>query len=169
MAGHLNNTLALRPESAWEGIGSHAEHHGMSVLVSYSRAISQSDSHLCGPQVLCGLLLSIVFVQSHNGMEVYSGSKDFVTAQVSCCEHASRACGALHSAVCPQSGRGRFHSNSYFSVMASRSIQTACAGCRAGAYALLTGVGPQCRWCPRATSCQHRGQTGSQARTLHLV
>ncbi len=32
-------------------------------------------------QVLCGLLLSIVFVQSHNGMEVYSGAKDFVTAQ----------------------------------------------------------------------------------------
>jgi hypothetical protein len=29
-----------------------------------------------------GLLLSIVFVQSHNGMEVYSDQKDFITAQV---------------------------------------------------------------------------------------
>lgn len=44
--------------------------------------LSESDSHFCDAQVLCGLLLSIVFVQSHNGMEVYSGSKDFVTAQV---------------------------------------------------------------------------------------
>lgn len=29
-----------------------------------------------------GFLLSIVFVQSHNGMEVYSDTKDFITAQV---------------------------------------------------------------------------------------
>lgn len=34
------------------------------------------------PQVFSGFLLSIVFVQSHNGMEVYSDTKDFVTAQV---------------------------------------------------------------------------------------
>lgn len=33
-------------------------------------------------QMICGFLLSIVFVQSHNGMEVYSTEKDFVTAQV---------------------------------------------------------------------------------------
>lgn len=33
-------------------------------------------------QMICGFLLSIVFVQSHNGMEVYSSDKDFVTAQV---------------------------------------------------------------------------------------
>ena len=33
-------------------------------------------------QMICGFLLSIVFVQSHNGMEVYSSEKDFVTAQV---------------------------------------------------------------------------------------
>ena len=33
-------------------------------------------------QMVCGFLLSIVFVQSHNGMEVYSTEKDFVTAQV---------------------------------------------------------------------------------------
>jgi len=33
-------------------------------------------------QVFAGFLLSIVFVQSHNGMEVYSDEKDFITAQV---------------------------------------------------------------------------------------
>lgn len=33
-------------------------------------------------QMICGFFLSIVFVQSHNGMEVYSTEKDFVTAQV---------------------------------------------------------------------------------------
>lgn len=33
-------------------------------------------------QMTAGLLLSIVFVQSHNGMEVYSDQKDFITAQV---------------------------------------------------------------------------------------
>jgi acyl-lipid Delta6-acetylenase / acyl-lipid (9-3)-desaturase len=32
--------------------------------------------------VFSGFLLSIVFVQSHNGMEVYSDTKDFVTAQI---------------------------------------------------------------------------------------
>jgi hypothetical protein len=33
-------------------------------------------------QVFSGFLLSIVFVQSHNGMEVYCDTKDFVTAQI---------------------------------------------------------------------------------------
>jgi len=33
-------------------------------------------------QVFAGFLLSIVFVQSHNGMEVYNDEKDFITAQV---------------------------------------------------------------------------------------
>ncbi len=42
---------------------------------------TRGDAGQLRAQVLCGLLLSIVFVQSHNGMEVYSGAKDFVTAQ----------------------------------------------------------------------------------------
>ena len=33
-------------------------------------------------QVLSGFMLGIAFVQSHNGMEIYSDSKDFVTSQV---------------------------------------------------------------------------------------
>jgi acyl-lipid Delta6-acetylenase / acyl-lipid (9-3)-desaturase len=34
-----------------------------------------------GAQAACGLLLALVFVQSHNGMEVYTTTHDFVTAQ----------------------------------------------------------------------------------------
>lgn len=33
-------------------------------------------------QLICGVLLGIVFVQSHNGMTVYNAPTDFVTAQV---------------------------------------------------------------------------------------
>ena len=33
-------------------------------------------------QLICGVLLGIVFVQSHNGMAVYNAPTDFVTAQV---------------------------------------------------------------------------------------
>lgn len=33
-------------------------------------------------QLTCGVLLGIVFVQSHNGMAVYNAPMDFVTAQV---------------------------------------------------------------------------------------
>ena len=33
-------------------------------------------------QVMAGFMLAIVFVQSHNGMEVYMDKKDFVSAQL---------------------------------------------------------------------------------------
>eukprot|EP00892_Ulva_mutabilis_P007773 jgi/Ulvmu1/5368/UM022_0162.1 len=33
-------------------------------------------------QILAGFMLALVFVQSHNGMEVYMGGKDFVSAQL---------------------------------------------------------------------------------------
>jgi hypothetical protein len=33
-------------------------------------------------QFICGLLLSIVFIQSHNGMAVYSKPPDFYSAQI---------------------------------------------------------------------------------------
>lgn len=33
-------------------------------------------------ELLCGVLLSFVFIQSHNGMEVYSDARDFVSAQL---------------------------------------------------------------------------------------
>ena len=70
-------------------MGGYADHHGIRVIILHAGEISESDGRRRGAQVLCGLLLSIVFVQSHNGMEVYSGSKDFVTAQVSCIKCAS--------------------------------------------------------------------------------
>jgi len=38
-------------------------------------------AHILASQLFCGLLLSLVFVQSHNAMEVYSEVKDFMTAQ----------------------------------------------------------------------------------------
>jgi acyl-lipid Delta6-acetylenase / acyl-lipid (9-3)-desaturase len=33
-------------------------------------------------QIFAGFLLALVFVQSHNGMEVYMDRKDFVSAQI---------------------------------------------------------------------------------------
>ena len=33
-------------------------------------------------QLFCGILLGYVFIQSHNGMEIYSDGRDFVTAQL---------------------------------------------------------------------------------------
>ena len=82
------NSFATR-KSVGDGVGGYADHHGICVIILHSGAISESDGRLRGAQVLCGLLLSIVFVQSHNGMEVYSGCKDFVTAQVSYINYAS--------------------------------------------------------------------------------
>jgi acyl-lipid Delta6-acetylenase / acyl-lipid (9-3)-desaturase len=38
--------------------------------------------YVLASQVVCGALLSFVFVQSHNGMEVYAGGKDFYSAQI---------------------------------------------------------------------------------------
>jgi acyl-lipid Delta6-acetylenase / acyl-lipid (9-3)-desaturase len=33
-------------------------------------------------QIIAGFMMAIVFVQSHNGMEVYMDKKDFVSAQI---------------------------------------------------------------------------------------
>ena len=33
-------------------------------------------------QLFCGILLGYVFIQSHNGMEIYSDGRDFVTSQL---------------------------------------------------------------------------------------
>lgn len=58
-------------------------------------------------EVVGGLLLGFVFVQSHNGMEVYNEEKDFYTAQVCACVlprsplrfHHPPA--AIRSSLCP--------------------------------------------------------------------
>lgn len=33
-------------------------------------------------ELVCGILLGFVFIQSHNGMEVYSDSRNFVASQL---------------------------------------------------------------------------------------
>ena len=33
-------------------------------------------------QLFCGILLGYVFMQSHNGMEIYSDGRDFVSSQL---------------------------------------------------------------------------------------
>jgi hypothetical protein len=33
-------------------------------------------------ELFCGVLLGFVFIQSHNGMEVYNDSRDFVSSQL---------------------------------------------------------------------------------------
>ena len=33
-------------------------------------------------QFFCGILLGYVFIQSHNGMEIYSDGRDFVSSQL---------------------------------------------------------------------------------------
>ncbi|KAK9831972.1 hypothetical protein WJX81_004513 [Elliptochloris bilobata] len=67
----------------WGELGLIGLHYSWTAGVAFAcLAPMQAIAYLLLGQVLCGLLLSIVFVQSHNGMEVYSGSKDFVTAQV---------------------------------------------------------------------------------------
>ena len=33
-------------------------------------------------QFFCGILLGFVFIQSHNGMEIYSDRRDFVSSQL---------------------------------------------------------------------------------------
>lgn len=33
-------------------------------------------------ELFCGILLGFVFIQSHNGMEVYNDGRDFVSSQL---------------------------------------------------------------------------------------
>jgi len=42
----------------------------------------QSIGFVVASQMFSGFMLSLVFVQSHNGMEIYSGTKDFFSAQI---------------------------------------------------------------------------------------
>ena len=43
----------------------------------------QAAVFIAASEFLCGLLLGFVFVQSHNGMEVFSDNRDFVRSQLS--------------------------------------------------------------------------------------
>ena len=43
---------------------------------------AQACLHVLLCQLFCGILLGYVFIQSHNGMEIYSDGRDFVTSQL---------------------------------------------------------------------------------------
>ena len=50
-------------------------------LLAFGGNVFSSLAYVLAAQLACGLCLALVFVQSHNGMEVYSETKDFVSAQ----------------------------------------------------------------------------------------
>ncbi|KAK3241811.1 hypothetical protein CYMTET_48456 [Cymbomonas tetramitiformis] len=54
----------------------------MSVPLYAGLSIIQSVLFLVVAEMLSGFLLGFVFVQSHNAMEIYDGSKDFASAQL---------------------------------------------------------------------------------------
>lgn len=54
----------------------------MSVPLYAGLSIMQSVLFLVVAEMLSGFLLGFVFVQSHNAMEIYEGSKDFASAQL---------------------------------------------------------------------------------------
>ena len=77
-------TLILQEKkTGWDEMLCLAVHYGwyLGLVFSYL-SIPRGLLFVLMTQMICGFLLSIVFVQSHNGMEVYSTEKDFVTAQV---------------------------------------------------------------------------------------
>ena len=56
-------------------------------------------------EFFCGILLGYVFIQSHNGMEIYSDGRDFVSSQLASTRNVhgglfndwyATACGACH-------------------------------------------------------------------------
>ncbi|BBN15133.1 protein MpDES6 [Marchantia polymorpha subsp. ruderalis] len=67
----------------WAEKASLLGHYGASIGAAfYILPIPQAICWLFLSQLFCGALLSIVFVISHNGMDVYNDPRDFVTAQV---------------------------------------------------------------------------------------
>lgn len=60
-----------------------AAHYAIYLYVPFIRlSVAAAVAWAFGVQVAGGLFLGYVFVQSHNGMEVYSDAKDFATAQL---------------------------------------------------------------------------------------
>lgn len=54
---------------------------GLPLLAFGFSNVFSALAYVLAAQLACGLCLALVFVQSHNGMEVYSEMKDFVSAQ----------------------------------------------------------------------------------------
>lgn len=67
----------------WDELACLVVHYGWYLGLVFSQLpLAKALLFVLLTQMICGFFLSIVFVQSHNGMEVYSTEKDFVTAQV---------------------------------------------------------------------------------------
>lgn len=67
----------------WDELACLLVHYGWYLGLVFSQLpLAKAMLFVLLTQMICGFFLSIVFVQSHNGMEVYSTEKDFVTAQV---------------------------------------------------------------------------------------
>jgi fatty acid desaturase len=83
----VSHNLGPKPKKAgvqpWEELAMIGLHYGWYLGMVFSfLPIWKGLLFVVLSQVFSGFLLSIVFVQSHNGMEVYSDTKDFVTAQI---------------------------------------------------------------------------------------
>ena len=75
--------LLQSPKHGWDELACLAVHYTWYLGLVFSHlSLGKGLLFVLMTQMICGFFLSIVFVQSHNGMEVYSTEKDFVTAQV---------------------------------------------------------------------------------------
>lgn len=80
---HAYNMTSTKPAKGWMELGLLILHYAWSGGLAFSILPPlRAFLYLVLAQCLCGVLLGIAFVQSHNGMEVYSDKKDFVSAQV---------------------------------------------------------------------------------------
>lgn len=80
---HANDLSKVESSRGWQellGLGLHYSWY-LGMVFSWLPP-AKAVLFLVLSQMFAGFLLSIVFVQSHNAMEVYVGPKDFITAQM---------------------------------------------------------------------------------------
>eukprot|EP00803_Ostreobium_quekettii_P006432 evm.model.scf_162EXC.11 EVM.evm.TU.scf_162EXC.11 scf_162EXC:68504-69934(-) len=74
---------SMKDGKAWQELSFLGLHYAWYFgVVLCSLSPWKAAAYLVLSQVLAGFMLSFAFVQSHNGMEIYSDSKDFVTSQI---------------------------------------------------------------------------------------
>lgn len=80
---HACKITSLAPRKGWVEVALLIVHYLWYVGLAFlALPPLKAILYLLLSQGLCGFMLGIAFVQSHNGMEVYCDVKDFVTAQV---------------------------------------------------------------------------------------
>ncbi|GMH38546.1 hypothetical protein BSKO_06430 [Bryopsis sp. KO-2023] len=80
---HACRITSTMPKKGWVEVALLAVHYAWYVGLAFlALPPLKAVLYLLLSQSLCGFMLGIAFVQSHNGMEVYCDVKDFVTAQV---------------------------------------------------------------------------------------